>query len=331
MDHKTPNDQVETRLTALWALTEITLGGVLHAMRIPLTGLFVGSTALACVYLIARSADTYRSVTKALIAVAVIKGMSSPQASPFSYLAMTVQALCCVPLVGSKGQSRRWVTAMFMLASLYSPIQKVAILYITFGHQGLAVVLGELRNWISPQFTTTEFLIAPFLLWFGMHLLAGFFLAKWLHHWLDRDTARRNIYEEWRLRKTTVAPVLKTPTGRRQYSVLIVVVASLLVLYLFESNLPDWTKVLWRPLAIMLFWQLVVRPILYLVNRTWLRSSKDIGHVEDVLNELPMMWSVLTYAQLKSSGVASWMGRVRTFLNVTLTLSVTRYTEVKHD
>ena len=33
-------------LIALWALTEAALGGVLHALKIPLTGLFINSSAV---------------------------------------------------------------------------------------------------------------------------------------------------------------------------------------------------------------------------------------------------------------------------------------------
>ncbi|MCX7875007.1 MAG: hypothetical protein N2321_02445, partial [Melioribacteraceae bacterium] len=43
-----------TKLTTLWAFTESTLGGILHALRIPFTGLFVGSASVFFISLIAQ-------------------------------------------------------------------------------------------------------------------------------------------------------------------------------------------------------------------------------------------------------------------------------------
>ena len=41
------------RITALWGFSEATLGGILHAFKIPFTGLFVGSAAVIFISLIA--------------------------------------------------------------------------------------------------------------------------------------------------------------------------------------------------------------------------------------------------------------------------------------
>ena len=37
------------KLTALWAFVEVALGGMLHALRVPLTGVVVGGTAVAII------------------------------------------------------------------------------------------------------------------------------------------------------------------------------------------------------------------------------------------------------------------------------------------
>ena len=41
------------RLTALWAFTESGLGGIMHALQIPFTGLLVGGMAVIMISLIA--------------------------------------------------------------------------------------------------------------------------------------------------------------------------------------------------------------------------------------------------------------------------------------
>ncbi len=47
------NSNAITKLILLWAFSESALGGMLHALRIPLTGLFVGGSAVIFISLIA--------------------------------------------------------------------------------------------------------------------------------------------------------------------------------------------------------------------------------------------------------------------------------------
>ncbi len=332
MPHTVLKDTVVNRLSALWALTEITLGGVLHALRIPLTGLFVGSTALACVYLIAISSKHYRSIVKSLSVVSAIKVMSTPHASPFSYLAMAAQSLCCMPLAGRRGQSRIWVTVMFLLASIYSPMQKLMILYVTLGQHGLSAVLVELRDWVAPNLTTTEFVMVPLLLWFGAHLSAGFFLAKWLHRWAIAGSTHSELYDEWN-RTELGTPVLapSRASRRRQIAFSAVTVAALSLLYVFEGYLPGWVHVLWRPLLIIACWQLMARPLLMILSKYWTRSTIDESDVRAVMDEFPRMWSILTFAQKKSIHATGWTSRMRTFLMVTMHISLTPSSEAMND
>ena len=333
MRSKYLNDPVVTRLSALWALAEITLGGVLHTLRIPLTGLFVGSTALACVYLIARSTNSALTILKALLAVMAIKVMSLPHASPFSYLAMSFQAACCMPLIGRRGNSRAWVTSLFIVASMYSPLQKLVILYITFGHEGLYVVLDALRNWLSPQLTTGEFLFLPLVLWFGAHIVAGYLLSVWLLRWVSYDSVKDVYHDEWIRSRVSATPELQDQpimTVRRIILSLIILVA-LSGLYFYESELPAWMHVLWRPLLIILSWQVVVRPLIQRFSRRLISGSANSKDVKAVMDELPQMWSILTFAQTKSAEVTGWVSRIKTFLKVTIALTTTRMPEVKHD
>ena len=45
------------QLTALWAFVEVTLGGMLHALRVPLTGVVVGGTAVAIISIMGQNAQ----------------------------------------------------------------------------------------------------------------------------------------------------------------------------------------------------------------------------------------------------------------------------------
>jgi len=333
MINKAIDEQVVIRLSALWALAEITLGGVLHALRIPLTGLMVGSIALSCVFLISRSTSSYRTLFQALFTVMVIKMMATPHASPFSYLAMTAQTLCCIPLVGHRGRSRLWVTSMFLLASLYSPVQKLVILYVTFGQQGLAVVMDEFRKWVAPGLSGTEFVLIPLVVWFGTHLAAGFFLAKWLVNWTTAENGINELRDEWKSAKERglLAMDSQRPITHRNMLIPIAVVTGLCLLYMYEAVLPAWMHVLWRPLLIILFWQLILRPISMLIARKWANGADTSANVRAVMDELPKMWSVITFAKMKASQAAGSIERFYVFIKVTLLLSVKNSSDHTND
>ena len=88
------NHSAVNRLTALWALNESGLGGVLHAAKFPFTGIFVGGFAVILISLIARYSNySFKAILKATAMVLMIKAAVSPH-SPFpAYLAVSFQGL----------------------------------------------------------------------------------------------------------------------------------------------------------------------------------------------------------------------------------------------
>lgn len=330
--HHLKDDLVVTRLCALWALTEVSLGGLLHAMRIPLTGLLVGTSALACLYLIARSSKSRTTLLKSLLIVAAIKLAATPHASPFAYLAMFVQTLCMIPLVGRSGQNRVLVVAMFALASIYSPLQKIATLYITFGSDGILSVLDAVVSWLNPPISAQGFVVVPIMAWFGVHLLVGMLVAVRLHGWIGAPAKDGALHKEWLQSGSTSdwsAPKPKaTDIG---HLITFFAVLGLAVLYAYSNRLPDWVHLAWRPLLIIIVWQLAIKPIAQKLYSALIQRSSNPGSVNMVLSEIPRMWSILVFAKLKSSQLDGWLARARMFFHVTVTLAIVQPEGVNHD
>src|SRR5882762_4225935 len=82
------------RLTALWAFSESGLGGIMHALQIPFTGLVVGGMSVIMISFIAEiSGHQYKEILKSALIVLIIKAMVSPY-TPFpAYIAVSFQAL----------------------------------------------------------------------------------------------------------------------------------------------------------------------------------------------------------------------------------------------
>ncbi|WHF52894.1 hypothetical protein QGN23_06335 [Chryseobacterium gotjawalense] len=90
------------RLTALWALNECGLGGVMHAFKLPFIGILVDGILVLIITLIALSANKMGSILlKALTIVLMIKVGVRPYTPLLAYFAISFQpfgntALWCI-------------------------------------------------------------------------------------------------------------------------------------------------------------------------------------------------------------------------------------------
>lgn len=81
------------RLTALWALNECGLGGLLHAFNVPFSGLALAGIALSLISLIFIYAQGNKLLYfNALVIVLLIKALLSPHSTITAYIAVAFQA-----------------------------------------------------------------------------------------------------------------------------------------------------------------------------------------------------------------------------------------------
>lgn len=81
------------RLTALWALNECGLGGLLHAFNVPFSGLALAGIALTLISLIFMYSEGNKLLYfNALIVVLLIKAILSPHSTITAYIAVAFQA-----------------------------------------------------------------------------------------------------------------------------------------------------------------------------------------------------------------------------------------------
>src|SRR5258706_10118764 len=123
------------RLTALWALNECGLGGFLHALESPFTGLFVGSLAMICIAFICSLADNkWQTMMTSLVIVLVIKALVSPHSPPSAYIAVVFQGV-------SGAIIYRYIPGLFFSSVFFvsmglieSAIQHILTLTILYGN-----------------------------------------------------------------------------------------------------------------------------------------------------------------------------------------------------
>ncbi|NCD32626.1 MAG: hypothetical protein EOL87_04320 [Spartobacteria bacterium] len=132
--HPADRDSVIWRVTALWALCEAGLGGVIHAMRIPFTGIVVGASAVIMITLLAYySKKNTRIMLRAMGMVLVIKMTVSPH-TPFpAYLAVTLQGLAGVLLFRSLPGFRIPAFLLGCFAMMEGVVQKFTMMTLLYG------------------------------------------------------------------------------------------------------------------------------------------------------------------------------------------------------
>lgn len=160
------------RLTALWAFSEALLGGLLHGLRLPVSGLILGGLSAVCISWLGRLGPRY--ILQAVLFVLIIKAGLSPQTPLPAYFAVSLQAVAGAFFFLMLPGYRLPSILSCVFALLQSALQKLLILTLLFGQDfwlSLDAWLQQLLEKV-PGFASINLslLIAT---WLGLYTLAG--------------------------------------------------------------------------------------------------------------------------------------------------------------
>ncbi|MBL1211835.1 MAG: hypothetical protein HND52_00640 [Ignavibacteriae bacterium] len=141
------------KITAAWAFSEAALGGLLHALHIPFTGLMVGGAASIFISLIAYYSEKPEEVMRSTIIVVIIKGIIAPHTPLTAYFSVMGQ--------GAAGYLIFKIIANHKIASLLTStitvtffgFQKLIFLTVLFGNEFWNSI-NIFSNYIIDQFVS---------------------------------------------------------------------------------------------------------------------------------------------------------------------------------
>ena len=173
------------RLTALWALNESGLGGILHAAKFPFTGIFVGGFAVILISLIARYSNySFKAILKATAMVLMIKAAVSPH-SPFpAYIAVSFQGVLGAFIFSTTKNFKAAPILFGGFALLESAIQKILLTVLFFGMSFWKsvddFVLTTLKTFqLSADFSFSEWIALSYVIvYFVLGLIIGRFASQ---------------------------------------------------------------------------------------------------------------------------------------------------------
>ncbi len=306
------------RITALWAFSEAAFGGILHALKIPFTGLFVGGAAVIFISLIAFYSNKSTAILKSTLLVVLIKFIISPYTPINAYFSVFVEAFLGILLFGI---IKHHVLASLLLgigSLLFSAFQKLLVITILFGNtiwESIDIFINYVINIFitssEVSITFSYFLIGLYII---LHLSGGVIagitagkIPNWINHFsgeIDYNkiipVAEIKSKKEKRKRKSWL---------QKKSGILLIVMALALVFLSyfgneFENNLPLNILIMFvRSILITTLWFLIVSPIATKFLQKYLNTKKSSysGELENVLNLLPEMKAIVKYSWERSN------------------------------
>lgn len=323
------------RLTALWAFTESGLGGVMHALQIPFTGLLVGGMAVIMISMIAEiSEHNYKQILKSALIVLIVKAMVSPH-TPFpAYIAVSFQALLGYCLFSLMKVNFISVLLLSTVAMIESAIQKILVLTLFFGESLWKAADGMIALLVNQLGYTalngSYWIIALYL---GIYIAGGFLIA-----WLALRTIKNTyadkavlIMEPAAIAITENLSLIK-PSGKNKFKKLwvqigLLVCLSTLLFFFASDTRQGWLAVAntisWT-LSAILIWYMLISPLFTKVIQKFLqkKQSRYSDEVLQILSFIPVLRQLSIQAwqhSRLSTGLKRWNHFVSLLIHATLT------------
>lgn len=316
-------------LTILWAFNECALGGLMHAFKIPFTGIFVGGFAVILIGLIAEfSQRNFKEILQATLLVAAVKFIVSPQSPIGAYIAVFFQGIfgaICFKLI----LDFRIAAFIFaIIAMLESALQKLLILTILFGKafwDALDSFLNEVAKIFGSaaengSYTVVIIYLLVYILW---GLILGFYLSA-LPKKLSDLSNKKLLLELSDYVNNYVKPICLQNKPRRGNTINIGLFILFVMLGILLFNNTSTLYVMLRTITGVTILFFIISPMLkYLIEinlkKRQLYSQNDI---QNILNKLPRMYALAEgcweYSKVNFKGI----NRIKQFSYCMLLLSL---------
>lgn len=307
--------QIYYRLVALWVICEAVLGGMIHGLRLPVSGLIVGSCAVICICLIGKYVPTKGAILKATVIVAIFKMMLSPQAPPPAYIAVFFQGMMGQLLFAGKRHFSLSCMLLAVLALLESALQRIIVLMVLYGKDFWNAVNAFISN-LTGRATITNYSFALAVAYILLHAIAGltlgFFIIQLIKN-LDRSPA---FHENYFVDNSNSKPLQKATKRKSLRIILFAGWCFLLVLVMqsaFSIGNPimpinNALRIFVRSALILFTWLLFFNPLLNYFLKKWLKTqqSKSQAHLAQVAKLLPATQELFSKSWEMSSRIKGW-------------------------
>lgn len=305
------------RLTALWAMNEAGLGGLMHLLRSPFTGIFVGGGAVLLIAMIGRTAKRPAAeILKALVLVLIIKAAVSPHSPLPAYLAVSFQGLLGALIFSVVPSFRLGALMLGTLALVEAAMQKLLVMTLLFG-MPLWKALDAFVDGVLTKFNLLDdgagargslWVVGAYV---GVYTISGV-LIGWLAGSLPEEVneaAKRLTVPLYETDPASDAPQKKKHIFQKKYFQTMLLLAGILAsAYFFSPKAWSGLASLWLVVRVFLLigvWYLILGPMLMRLLQKFLKKKRSAYQedVETALNLLPVFQVLARSAWRETSGL----------------------------
>lgn len=319
------------KITALWALSESTLGGLLHALKLPFRGMIISSVAIILIGMIAKFSDKRGQIIKSTLLVIFIKATISPHSPVMAYLSVFLQGLLGELFFFS--QKIRLLSALLLgiSVSLLNGFQRIFVLTIIYGNT-LWKTIDDLLNYIAKEWllfnisNPVEFSFYLISIYVVTHLIIGIatgILAYTVPKSVEEKLKEPSIFIPFTDSPSAEQNIAK-PKKRKwlkpsAMAIFILSIVLIVLSYFYPlSNSIDINAILimlGRSVLIMIIWFYFLAPRLtnYLKKYFHKKQGKYARDINSILTSVPTL-KRLVEAAWKSSSNFNGIRRLNLFL-----------------
>ncbi|MBX3252953.1 MAG: hypothetical protein KF862_02340 [Chitinophagaceae bacterium] len=291
-----------TRLTALWALSESGLGGLMFAFKIPLTGIFLGGFAVIIITLIARySSNKWQTIVRSTLLVILVKAAASPHSPPPAYMAVGFQGLAGACIYGFLGMNRFSAVLFALLAMLESALQKIIVMTLIYG-KNIWVALDSFFAMIVKDFGIGEnisfsiWIISAYLLLYAVWgIIVGFWSFR-ISKNVEQMAA--DVIEQYHhYNRTPNIALPKKKSNRYLKWLFVIITLSFTTLVFVMQGMADTALyTVLRTVAAIIILFVIINPLVKFLMNKWLSREKQ-QHQKGITEILHILHELKSYVQ----------------------------------
>lgn len=323
------------KITALWALSESTMGGLLHALKLPFRGMIISGAAIILIAMMAKFLDKRGQIIKSTLLVIFIKAAISPHSPVMAHISVLLQGLLGELFYFSK--KFRLLSSLLhgISVSLINGFQKILVLTLIYGNT-LWKTIDDLLNYIAKDWflfnisNPVQYSVLLISLYVGMHLIIGIacgILAYTIPRSVEKKLKEPGIFipltNQISNDQNFVKPKKRKWLKPSAAAIFILSIALIVLSYFYplsdNVNINDILIMLGRSILIMLTWFYFLAPVItkYLKKYFYKRQNEYVRDINSFLISAPLMKSLVITAW-KSSSNLKGIKRLNLFMITTL-------------
>lgn len=325
-----PNSKIiYYRLIALWVTVEAFLGGIIHAFKLPISGLVVGSGAIICLSMIAKFAHHKSALLQATIIVCIFKLMLSPHSPIAAYFAVLFQGVLAQIIFINNKHYKLKVMLLAILCLFESGIQRILVMTIIYGKDLWLAIDTFIQTICGNQEITrySYFIIALYLI---AHVLVGILVGIFIKNIPDK----LNSYnlQPLQSKEESRLEINPKPEKNKNYFLELAILVSSIALFLaikleyipFNKTWKSIATIISRAILIVSIWRTILSPIIHYFLTIWLKkeTKKNQSTILLINNILPEIVAIVkdSWAFSKKQKTKSWTTFCMLTLKKTLTI-----------